>query len=90
MSRKFNAGKRAHSLAFLMVTTSLWPLTLHAQEAGPSTELPAVEVTTTGTGAAAGPVSPIARPPKRNSTQRQSPFIKRRSARSKRPSRKTG
>jgi iron complex outermembrane receptor protein len=52
MSRKFNAGKRAHSLAFLMVTTSLWPLTLHAPE------LPAVEVTTTGTGAAAGPVSP--------------------------------
>jgi iron complex outermembrane receptor protein len=58
MSRKFNAGKRAHSLAFLMVTTSLWPLTLHAQEAGSSTELPAVEVTTTGTGAAAGPASP--------------------------------
>ena len=56
MYRNFNAGKRAHSLAFLMVTTSLWPLTAFAQQAAAPTqqELPTVEVTATGTGTPTG------------------------------------
>ncbi|MGH6819438.1 MAG: TonB-dependent receptor domain-containing protein, partial [Methylocella sp.] len=66
MFRKFNAGKRAHSLAWLMVTTSLYPLAAQAQQAGKplvaaqaqpgkkTTELPVVEVVADDSGAGTG------------------------------------
>jgi iron complex outermembrane receptor protein len=47
MSRKsssFNVRKRAHSLAWLLVTTSLWPLAAQAQQTAKVMELPEVEV----------------------------------------------
>lgn len=44
MYPKFNVGKRAQSLACLMVTTSLWPLAVRAQQTNTTAELPAVEV----------------------------------------------
>jgi iron complex outermembrane receptor protein len=52
--RAFNASKRAHSLACLIVTTSLWSLAVQAQQAAKVTELPIVEVTAEGTGTGEG------------------------------------
>lgn len=50
MSSNFTARRRVHPLAFLMVTTSLWPLGVQAQQAAETAQLPAVEVTAAGTG----------------------------------------
>ena len=59
MYGNINACKRALSLAYLIVTTSLCPLAVHAQQANTTTELPAVEVIAeegngTGTGTGVG------------------------------------
>ena len=54
MYRNFNAGKRAHSLAWLLVTTSLWPLVVQAEPAKKITELPVVEVVADDSGAGTG------------------------------------
>lgn len=53
MSSHFLARKRVHPLAFLMVTTSLWPLGVQAQQAAETAQLPSVEVTATGAAAPA-------------------------------------
>jgi iron complex outermembrane recepter protein len=52
--RAFNASKRAHSLPCLIVTTSLWPLAVQAQQTGKVMELPTVEVAAEGTGTGEG------------------------------------
>jgi len=54
MNRKFITGKRAHPLAYFVITTSLWPLAAHAQQANETMELPAVEVKARGTGTGTG------------------------------------
>ncbi len=54
MYRNFNAGERAHSLACLMVTMSLWPLAVQAEPAKKITELPVVEVVADDSGAGTG------------------------------------
>ncbi|HEY8008575.1 MAG TPA: TonB-dependent receptor [Methylocella sp.] len=57
MYGNINACTRAHSLAYLMVTTSLWPIAVHAQQANTTSELPAVEVIaeeSNGTGTGVG------------------------------------
>ncbi|MGH6842255.1 MAG: TonB-dependent receptor plug domain-containing protein, partial [Methylocella sp.] len=54
MYRHFNAGKRAHTLACLLVTTSLYPLAVEAEPAKATIELPAVEVAAEGAGTGTG------------------------------------